>query len=168
MKKGMVLFLYTLGIIWISVGVLIIMGAWNENESDYEQITGKLSQPLALSYEEHDIHEVQKVVMSKIFLEDDSKEYRLRGYLYQLNPAGMESIQVGETLQLMVKKTSIIGGFKINKATKSAAVSGISRPNGEVIIPLEKGIIQSKLRLLIGIGFVVMGLIAGIWTYLKK
>ncbi len=167
MKKGMILFLYSVSVIWTLIGLLIIKGAWNENEMDYEQITGKVSQPLELSYEERELFIEPRVVMSTIFLEDDNKEYRLRGKLYHLNREGMESIQVGEILHLMVKKTSLVGGFDITNTSKSAAVSGIYRPNGEVIIPLQKGIEHSKQRLLIGIGFFIMGLLVGIWTYGK-
>ncbi len=168
MKKGMILFLYLLSIIWTLFGLLIVRGAWNENEANYKQITGKLSQPLKLSYEEHDIYPEQRVVMSTIFMEGDNKEYRLRGKLYHLNREGMESIQVGETLHLMVKKTSLVGGLNINNSTKSATVSGIYRSNGEVIIPLEKGIEHSKQRVLIGIGFIVMGFLVGSWAYVKQ
>jgi len=67
----------------------------------------------------------------------------------------------------MVKKTSLIGGFEINDSSKSVPVSGIYRSNGEIIIPLEKGIAHAKYRLFIGIGFIVMGLLVGVWTYSK-
>jgi len=163
----MILCLYLLSITWTVVGILIVMGAWNENETDYEQITGKVSQPLVLSYELHETFNEPLVVMSKIYLKGDNKEYRLRGKLYWLNREGMESIQVGETLLLMVKKTSLIGGFEINDSSKSVPVSGIYRSNGEIIIPLEKGIAHAKYRLFIGIGFIVMGLLVGVWTYSK-
>ena len=168
MKRGMIIFLFALSIIWTFVGILILMGAWNENETDYEEITGKVSQPLELSYESEVTFSEPRVVMAKIYIEDDPKEYRLRGKLYQLNREGMESIQVGEALRLMVKKASIVGGFKMNSSTKTVSVSGIYRANGETIIPLEKGIAQSKQRLLIGIGFIIMGLFVGIWAYMKK
>ena len=68
----MIIFLYALSIIWTIVGILIIMGAWNENETDYKQITGKVSRPLELNYEIHDTYTEQKVVMSKIYLEEDT------------------------------------------------------------------------------------------------
>lgn len=164
MNKGMILFLYIVSLIWTIIGVLIVLGAWNESEKDYEKITGKVSQPLELSYDDHDVYVEQRVVMAKIYLEEDSREYVLRGKLYQLNVEGMESIQVGDTLNLMVKKTSFIGGFKINSDSKSASISGIYRWNGETIVPLEKGIAQSKIRLLVGIVFLLLGLIVGVWT----
>lgn len=163
----MILFFYAVSAIWTIVGLLIVMGAWNENESDYEQIKGKISQPLALSYEEKDFHFEQRVTMAKIYLEDDPKEYRLRGNLYHLNRAGMESIQVGETLHLLVKKTTIVGGFEITNHSKSAPISGIYRPNGERIISLDKGIAHAKKRLWIGIGFITAGILLGIWMYSK-
>lgn len=164
----MIIFLYALSIIWTIVGILIIMGAWNENETDYKQITGKVSRPLELNYEIHDTYTEQKVVMSKIYLEEDTIEYRLRGKLYNLNREGMESIEAGETLRLMIKKTSLLGGFEINTSSKSAPVSGIYRSNGEAIIPLEKGIAHAKQRLLIGFGLLAMAWLVGIWAYQIK
>ena len=163
----MVIFLYALSIIWTIAGILIVMGAWDENEDDYEQIIGQIAQPLELSYEEHDTFSEPRVVMSKIYLKDDQKEYRLRGKLYHLNREGMESLQLGDNVRLMVKKTSIIGGFKINDSSKTVSISGIYSSDGEVIIPLEKGIDHAKQRLLIGFGLIAMGLFVGIWTYLK-
>jgi len=165
MKQGVTIFLFALSIIWTIVGLLVVRVAWNEQEADYEQVTGKVSQPLALSYDLEEAYSEPRVVMAKIYLQGDKREYRLRGYLYQLNPEGMESIQVGETLRLMVKKTAMVGGFKITGSSKSASVSGIYRPNGETIIPLEKGISHAQQRRLIGFGLILMGLFVGIWTY---
>lgn len=163
----MSIFLYFLGISCGVAGVLIVMGAWKESEADYEQVTGVLAKPLELSYEEHHEYGKAPVVLSKIYLEGEQKEYRLRGKLYRLNPAGMESIEVGEPLVLMVKKTSMVGGFPLKSYMKIAPVSGIARPNGEIIISLGKGIAQAKQRLLIGFGMLTMGLILGTWTYMK-
>jgi hypothetical protein len=164
----MILFLYILSAIWTIAGVLIMRGAWNERASDYEEVKGTVAQPLALSYEEHEKILEPRVVMAKIRLEDDPREYRLRGKLYNMDPAGMESIQAGDTLRLMVKKTSLVGGYTLERDAKSAPVSGIYRSNGEVIIPLEKGIAHARTRLLIGGVFTAVGLILGLWVYFKN
>jgi len=163
----MILLLYILSAIWTIVGVLIMMGAWNERASDYEEVTGTVAQPLALSYEEHEEILEPRVVMAKIRLEDDPREYRLRGKLYDIDPARMESIQAGDTLRLMVKKTSLVGGNTLEKDAKNAPVSGIYRSNGEEIIPLEKGIAHARTRLWIGIVFTAVGLMLGVWVYFK-
>ena len=161
----MILLLYILSAIWTIVGVLIMMGAWNERASDYEEVTGTVAQPVALSYEEHEEILEPRVVLAKIYLTDDPREYRLRGKLYDLDPVGMQSIQVGDTLRLMVKKTSLVGGNPLDKEAKSAPVSGMYRSKGEVIIPLEKGIAHARTRLLIGIVFTTVGLMLGVWVY---
>lgn len=163
----MIIVLYVLSLVWTIVGILLVSGAWNENKTDYQQITGKVSQ-VELSYDQDDVYPEQRVVMSTIYLEDDPREYRLRGKLYHLNKAGMESIQTGETLHLMIKKTSIVGGFEIKRSSKSAPVSGIYRPSGETIISLGKGIAHAKQRLLIGFSFILAGVFLGLWAYFKQ
>lgn len=163
----MALFLYFVSIVWVVVGVLVIMGAWNESETDYEKITGIVAKPLALSYDIYNEFSEEEVVMAKIYLEGDAKAYRLGGKLYRMHQTGMESIQVGDRLELWIKKTTIVGGFPITPQTKDAPISGISRANGEVIISLEQGLAQAKQRLLIGLGLLAMGLVLGGWTYTK-
>ena len=165
----MSIFLFGLSTIWIIVGILVVRGAWNENESDYEQVNGKVSRPLELSYDQqHDGFYKPRVVTAKIYLEDDTKEYTLGGNTYHLNKTGMESIEVGETLRLFVKKTTVVGGFKTDDSVKSVTVSGLHRSNGEVIIALEKGMKNSRKRLLTGFGLIGLGLFIGIWTFLNK
>ncbi len=164
----MILLLYILSAIWTVVGVLIMMGAWNERATDYEEVKGTVAQPVAYNLEEHKEFGEQRITMAKIYLSDDPREYRLRGKLYYLAPTEIDSIEVGDTLRLMVKKTSLVGGNTLNKDAKSAPVSGMYRSNGEEIIPLEKGIAHARTRLLIGIVFTTGGLMLGVWVYFRQ
>ena len=168
MKKGMLLFLYSVAVIWTIVGLLIVRGAWKESEADYEPVIGTLSQPLELSYDLNEEFSEPDVVMAKLYMNEDGVAYTLAGKLYRQNRAGLEALQVGDSVRLMVKKTSFVGGFPVDSSSKSAPISGMYKANGEAIIPLEKGLEQSRKRLMIGIGFMLMGIAVGIWTYVKS